>query len=176
LLGYSGAIELLAGDVDAAERCFRSGLETLEQLGERTNARVIGARLAQVLAQTGRADEAERLAQLTKEDAPPTDLIAQVLWRTALALARSSQGRHSDAEALAREAVSVAGESDWLNLHGDTLMCLADVLLAAGREDGAAVALQAAELYEAKGNVVSAAVAQAAATISPAPAPAERAG
>ena len=59
---------------------------------------------------------------------------------------------------LAREAVAFAAASDFLDSHGDALVSLAEVLRQAARPQEAAAALEeAAQLYEQKGNVVSAA-------------------
>jgi hypothetical protein len=62
------------------------------------------------------------------------------------------------AVARAREAVDLAETTDGLSLHGDALMDLAGVFSVSGRTSEAISALEAAlELYERKGNVVSAA-------------------
>jgi tetratricopeptide (TPR) repeat protein len=67
-----------------------------------------------------------------------------------------------EAEALAREAVRIAAESDFIVWRVDTLMDLAEVLRAAGRVEEAIPPLQdALALYEAKGDVVSSAKARA---------------
>jgi len=53
--------------------------------------------------------------------------------------------------------VGLGEPTDWLNLRGDTLMDLAEVLRLAGRADEAASAVEdALRLYEQKGTVVSA--------------------
>jgi hypothetical protein len=58
---------------------------------------------------------------------------------------------------VAREAVALAGTTDALNLHGDALMALAEVLRIVGRSDQATeAAQQALDCYARKGNVVSA--------------------
>ena len=52
-------------------------------------------------------------------------------------------------------AVALASETDFLVLHGDALMDLAEVLLTAGREaESVPVVQEALQLYEQKGNVV----------------------
>jgi tetratricopeptide (TPR) repeat protein len=173
--GYVGTIELLAGDLVTAEGLFRSALEALEPLGERPNRRNIAARLAEVLAQLGRVDEAEHLAQLSRETAPPDDVATQVRWRIALATALARRTEHAGAEQLAREAISVAEETDWLNMRGDAQMCLAEILAAAGKDLEARVAAHdAARLYEAKGNLVSADRARAAGGLTAAASGADR--
>jgi len=68
-----------------------------------------------------------------------------------------------EAEHLAREAVLLAGRSDFLDGNADAFLDLADVLRLGGRRDEAtAAAGEALELYERKGNVVGAARARAA--------------
>jgi hypothetical protein len=69
-----------------------------------------------------------------------------------------------EAELLAREAVARAAPTDYVNLHGDALARLAEVLQAAGSADEAAqVAAAAAGRYASKGNLVAAARVEAAA-------------
>ena len=66
-------------------------------------------------------------------------------------------GRLAEGEQIAREAVALAQDTDDINLHGDALMALAEVLQLAGRPDEAAPFIdQALRLYEQKGNLVSA--------------------
>jgi class 3 adenylate cyclase/tetratricopeptide (TPR) repeat protein len=164
LQGYVGTIELLAGDPVAAEALFRSALEALEPLGEQLNMRSTAARLAEVLGQLGREEEAEHFAELSRATAPRDDLVTQVRWRAALATVLARRGEHAGAEELAGEALSLAEETDWLNMRGDAQICLAGVLAAAGKEEEARVAAQAAaRLYKTKGNLVSAVRAEAAA-------------
>jgi hypothetical protein len=67
------------------------------------------------------------------------------------------RGELAAAEALAREAVTLADETDFTVLRGDAFMDLADVLRTARREtESRPFAEQALELYEQKGNVVAA--------------------
>jgi tetratricopeptide (TPR) repeat protein len=174
--GYVATVELLAGDLVAAESLFSSAFETLQPLGERPNVRLIAARLADVLAQLDRPDEAERLVRLSRDTAPPDDVGAQVRWRIALASVLARRAEYAEAEALAVKAVAIADQTDWLNMRGDAQICLATTLAAAGKADESrAAASAAAALYEAKGNLVSAHRAQAAAGLTTAVAAADRA-
>ena len=68
------------------------------------------------------------------------------------------QGRAEAAAALAREAVALAERTDFPTVRADALLDLAAVLDGAAAE---AAARQALALYEAKGDVVSAARARA---------------
>jgi tetratricopeptide (TPR) repeat protein len=73
----------------------------------------------------------------------------------AKALARL--GRFEEAERLAREAVAILADTDYVNAHADTVADLGEVLLHAGRPSDAVTAVrEAIHLYELKGNVASA--------------------
>jgi tetratricopeptide (TPR) repeat protein len=161
LQGYAATIELLAGDLVAAEGLFRSALDTLEPLGERPNVRSIAARLGDVLVQLDRPDEAEELIHLSRDSAPADDVLTHVRWRVAHANLLAHRGDHAGAERLSREAIAIVDRTDWPSMRGDVRMCLAATLAAAGRlEESRSTARSAAELYEAKGNLVSARRAQ----------------
>jgi tetratricopeptide (TPR) repeat protein len=85
----------------------------------------------------------------------------QIMWRIARSRALAGLGQLDEAARIAREAVTLAGTTDALNLHGDALMALAKVLRAAGRPDhAAAAAQQALDRYARKGNLVSARTAE----------------
>ena len=81
-----------------------------------------------------------------------------MLWRQVRAQVLARRGEHAEAEQLAREAVSLAEETDMLNFHGNALADLAEVYALAGRTEEAREQLeQALVLYERKGNLVAAA-------------------
>jgi tetratricopeptide (TPR) repeat protein len=143
-------VELLAGDPGAAERYLRQGYEQLEQMGETSNSADLAAILAQALHAQGELEEALRFSEISERAAAPGDLSPQVQWRAARAKVLAD-------ERLAREAVALAEESDFLVLRADTLVDLAEVLRQAERPADAAAAVQEAlRLYEHKGNLVSA--------------------
>ena len=153
----SGYVERLAGDADASERELRVGYGILEQMGEKGYLSTIAAELAQALCELGRYDESERFTHVSEELGPLDDLATQVEWRGTRAKVLARRGDHERAVALADEAVALASETDYLNLQGDILMDLAEVLSLGGRLDEAAShSREALEIYERKGNVVSA--------------------
>ena len=78
----------------------------------------------------------------------PDDLSAGVQWRGVRAKLLARRGDDEAAEALAREAVALAEETDFPVLRADALLVLAEV---AG--EGRAEAIR---LYEEKGNVAAA--------------------
>ena len=80
--------------------------------------------------------------------------MTQALWRQVKALVEASRGEHAQAEQLSREAVSLGEQTDGLNLQGDALCDLAEVLHAAERTEEAVETLgQALDRYERKKNL-----------------------
>jgi class 3 adenylate cyclase/tetratricopeptide (TPR) repeat protein len=158
---FVGPIELLAGDLPAAERGLRQGYETLESLGETGVLSTTAANLSRAIVLQGRYEEAEHFANVSRRAALRDDLYSQVVWRGTSARVLLHRGELAAAEAVARNAVELATASDFLNLRGESLLDLAEVLRAAGREAASATATtEALGLFEAKGCTVLAARAQ----------------
>jgi ATP/maltotriose-dependent transcriptional regulator MalT len=114
----TGRIELMAGDLEAAEQQLLWGYERLEQIGETEVRSTMAAVLAQVLYEQGRDDEAERFALTSDELAAADDVYSQLLWRAALAKVRARRDGAEDARPLAEEAVRLAASTDSLSFHG----------------------------------------------------------
>jgi class 3 adenylate cyclase len=160
-----------AGEPAAAERQLRQGIRVLERQGESGMRSNMTVDLAHVLHRLGRPEEALRVALAGRAIAAHDDLFTQVRWRGAAARSLALQGRVAEAERLAAEAVGLAEPTDMLTMRGDALLDQAAVAAAAGRpEDAARAALAALDLYRAKGNRAGAALAEAAAQPSVAPA------
>jgi class 3 adenylate cyclase/tetratricopeptide (TPR) repeat protein len=152
-----GFIETLAGDHAAAEREFRVGYANAIELGDRGFQSTVAAELAHALVAQGKLDEAEAFTKESEETGAEDDLATQVMWRTAQARILAARERAPEAELLAREGVTLAEETDDLNMRGDTFVDLGEVLRIAGGEKGAADAFgRALQLYDAKGNLVGA--------------------
>jgi tetratricopeptide (TPR) repeat protein len=159
---YIGWAELTGGDPAEAEGPLREGVAALEAAGEKgwlgTNAAV----LAEVLWRQGKAEQAERYALLSDRVAAPDDQASQWQWRVARAKVLADRGQLSDAETLAREAVSFVEGTDYVKSRGDARMSLTYVLRKAGRSGEATTVLrEALELYELKGDIADAAKARA---------------
>ena len=147
-------IAALAGDHAAAVGHLRRYCDLLERRGNRASLSTYAPQLGRSLCALGRYDEAEPLAQLGRELGGEQDLATQMLWRQVQARVHAHRGEHAEAERLAREAVAIAERTDALNLQGDALCDLAEVLAAAGRPGEATAALeQALERYERKKNL-----------------------
>jgi tetratricopeptide (TPR) repeat protein len=158
----SAPVEVLARDYEAAERELRRDLADLDLIGETYLRSTVAGLLARVLALTGHGDEAEAIALDVQRMAADDDADAQVLWRSALALRRSEQGRPDEALVLVDEAVELSRAGSDPHRAAQSLTDRATVRAAAGRLDEASADLAAAlEIHRAKGNVVETAAVEA---------------
>jgi predicted ATPase len=154
---YAGMVELIAGDDAAAERALRLGYDRLEQMGERSYLSTTAAYLSRPLYKLARYEEALELTRLSEAAASADDLASHILWRCTRAKVLARRGEAEAAQRLGADAVALAGKTDLINTHADALVDLAEVLLVLEQPAEAASALdEALELYEAKGNIVSA--------------------
>jgi ATP/maltotriose-dependent transcriptional regulator MalT len=161
-------VELLAGDLPAAERELRSDCEFLVKAGETYVLSTVAAVFARVQREQGLDDEALALSKTAQDAAADDDVDAQVQWRTVRAPILARRGEHAEAELLARAALALAQGAEvpllLAEAHGD----LAQVLVATGRAaEASAEYAKAAEVWARKGDGVSAARALAAAAALP---------
>ncbi|MET0770399.1 MAG: AAA family ATPase, partial [Solirubrobacteraceae bacterium] len=167
---HDASVELLAGRADEAEARLRPGFEALGRMGERNVYATTAALLAEAVYAQQRPADAAALCAESERCAAPEDVVTQAMWRGVRAKLLAADGEFAAAEALAEEAVTLIAASDLLNDHGDVLLARAEVLRLAGRDaDAGRIREQAVELYERKGNLVSAARARSWPTV-PAPA------
>jgi class 3 adenylate cyclase/tetratricopeptide (TPR) repeat protein len=148
-------VEMLAGDLPAAEEVLRNGYAQLEEMGG-TGPRVnVATLLARVRLQRNRNDDAEELTRTCERLAAPEQADAQIKWRSIRAIAVARRGEHNEAEQLSREAVYLAGKTDQLDSRAEAHVDLAEVLLLGGRGREAAHELERAiALFQEKGNEV----------------------
>ena len=163
----SGPVELLAGDAVAAEAELRKDYDALDAMGERNYISSIAGLLAEALYRQGRMAEAAEQAAFCEAVAAPSDVFSQHLWRGVRGKLLAGEGAHDQGVKLAASGVERTRTSDDIEGQGNASLFLAEAQAAAGRDDDAArSAAEARALFEAKGNVVSAA--RAAAFASPA--------
>jgi tetratricopeptide (TPR) repeat protein len=156
-----GGAHVLAGELESAEAVFRESCATLERVGDKPGLASVAAELAAVLDLQGRLDEADSWSRFAKEHAPAGDKIAQVLWRRVAGRVRTRKGLVAEGEALVLEALELAETTDALSHRGAVLLDLASVLSSANRREEAASRVhQALQLFEAKGNLAAAGLAQ----------------
>jgi class 3 adenylate cyclase/tetratricopeptide (TPR) repeat protein len=161
-------VEMLAGELESAERQLRDGYDLLVELGEKYLRSTLGGLLAQTLYELGRYDEVEPLGLEAKELATEDDVDTQALWRCVQAKLLARQGAFAEGEALVREAITILEPTDAVLLQFGAQLDLAEVLRLAGRADAAqdafAQALVLAELKQSPIMVTAARMLQAAAT------------
>jgi class 3 adenylate cyclase/tetratricopeptide (TPR) repeat protein len=156
-MGSSAFVELLAGKPAAAVEFGEEAFRLLGELGEKGAQSVAAGNLAQALYALDRLDEADAWACRAAELGASDDAEIEMLWRQVRAKVLAERSEQEEAERLAREAVAIGEDTDWLNWQADAHADLAEVLTLADRPQEAAGALeQALARYERKGNVVMA--------------------
>ncbi len=146
----SGPVELAAGDPAAAEAELRFGIQVASEGRHEHALADFSALLAATLLAQRRNDEAAEFVELSRRTAGPSDVAANVVWR-------SAQARLANDCALALEAVDLAAGTDALNLQADAHATLAEVYELAGRPVDAATERDVAlALYVTKGNTAAA--------------------
>jgi class 3 adenylate cyclase/tetratricopeptide (TPR) repeat protein len=152
-----GRVELLVGDLESAERELMAARDDLISRGEVFLLTTVDADLANALFDLGRYGEAKVFAESARDHCPHEDLLGQAGWRTALARVWAQQGQFEEAEILAREAVHVVSDTDFVLEQAMANRALAEVLAGAGRrKDAVAAAREALELFRRKGIVETA--------------------
>jgi DNA-binding SARP family transcriptional activator len=159
---HAGLVLLLTGQPDRAAGALRAGMTSLTEMGDRGGLATTTAMLAQAEYALERLDEADELCRRTAETAAPDDIVTQVIWRGVLAKVLARRGDPHEAETLAREAIRLVEGTDLITHHADALLDLGDVLRIAERSHEVFdVVMTGLRLYEAKGNAIGAARAQA---------------
>jgi class 3 adenylate cyclase/tetratricopeptide (TPR) repeat protein len=147
----AGAVEMYAGDAEAAERQWRQGYEALERIGEKAYLSTSAAFLAHALARQGRYEEAEPLAMISEAAADPHDIASQLQWRSARALVKAHADDLEEALRLADDAVLLGEPTSYVDTLAETLVIRAEIRRRAGRPQEAADDLRRAiELAEHK--------------------------
>jgi class 3 adenylate cyclase len=148
-------VEMLAEELDLAERRLRSSYEQLDQMGEKFLLSTVAGLLAQTLYSLGRHGEIDELAVRTQELASEDDLEAQALWRCVRSKVLALQGAYGQAETLVREALSLLEATDASILQYGALLDLAEVQRLAGNGAELQATLRTArEVAERKGSPV----------------------
>jgi hypothetical protein len=150
--------ETLAGDAAAAERAVRDAEALISESDSRWYLSFIYVDLAHaILAQERLPEAAEAVARIETMSAP-CDAEWVIKRHTARALLAAQVGDPERGLPDARAAVAVADATGLVICRANAHRTLAELLLASGRTDGAAVAAQLAlSLDEAKGNAAAAA-------------------
>ncbi len=149
-------VEMLAGEVGAAEEALRRSYDALVARGETYLRSTVAGLLAQTLFERGAPlDEVEELGAQSQELADEDDVDSQAVWRRVRGRVLEQRGEHGAAEEIIRAALALLESTDATLFQLQAQLDLGDVLAGAGRNDDARVAYEAArELAERKGGVV----------------------
>jgi ATP/maltotriose-dependent transcriptional regulator MalT len=152
-----GLIELLAGDLEVAEKKLRHAYERTTRAGGTGPAASLAALLARTHLEQGRDDDALAMAKACRKMSSKAQLDMRLKPRSVRAVVLARNGRLGAAERLARWVVAVAESSEQIDTQVDARYALARVLAMAGRLPQAREAAEEAlERCRAKGNKVSA--------------------
>jgi DNA-binding SARP family transcriptional activator len=145
-----GVAELAAGEPARAIDLLRWSCLTLDRLGTGDGKwpdflATVAPLTAQTLLALGQLEEVERYAFWGRDVAEAEDLDAQARWRFAISGLRTQQGRHDEAVALARDAVSLLAKRQFAASLAIAHRTLAIALRAAGEESQALAAAREAQ-------------------------------
>ncbi len=145
-------VESANGCTEEAAQIARASLHELLLLGEHPWAATRAAHLAALELDLGNHDAAVAAIAVAQQHALPHDKVMELLNPAVEARILARQGDHAKAQRLARAAVAAGQETDAVLDRAQTLMALAEVLVAADEVDDAATAVREAErLLQAKG-------------------------
>jgi len=143
-----GEVELLAGDLDAADRHIRFAFETLVDVGSLALAGLHAARLARLAAEQRRLRLAAEHLDFARRHSDRQDrdgVVELALAEGAVALA---QDRRDDAETHVEHAAAIVTGTEHVSYRAETLALRAAL--------ASVEPIEAIALYEEKGNVAAA--------------------
>jgi class 3 adenylate cyclase/tetratricopeptide (TPR) repeat protein len=150
-IGQPAAVsELLRRDPIAAERILREADDILGAAGESGYRSTVCALLGLAVIQQERSEEAEELADLSRELGDEDDVITQIYWRVTKARVLAGRGEVDEARRLAREVLALTDDYD--NFDGP--LATVEVAGCLETEEARAALERALAGAEAKRNVV----------------------
>jgi class 3 adenylate cyclase/predicted ATPase len=158
----SARVEVRAGNLEAAIAELRRDYADLESMGETYFRSTIAGLLGRALEMNGAIDEADAYAIRARKLADEEDAWSQVLWRITQAAVLARRGSRDEAARLASDAVDIANATADPVLAADALREAGLILGVGEHGPGADMLRRALALYEAKGDVTSAAAARSA--------------
>ncbi|MDX6539367.1 MAG: hypothetical protein QOI71_977, partial [Gaiellales bacterium] len=155
-------VETLADEPQAVERTARAAMKHSAEIGDNWYYVLASIELARAVCDQGRWDECLRILDTSEQNPTVPDFETLVKRPATRALALAHLGKLDEAEPLARVALGCATGTDFVGLHANALLDLAEVLHIAGRPDEATPLVgEAIALFDLKGNRASAAKARA---------------
>jgi tetratricopeptide (TPR) repeat protein len=148
LLGF---VELFGGDLEAADKHFRTACTSIERDGRTQVLATRAGELAWVLHALERYDDAESWTRLAEESSGKDDLDAALAWQPVTGLLQARRGDPQAAELRLRELIDVT-PADAVYRRVCLFLALAEIL---DGDDAQAAVAAAASLNERKGSVVA---------------------
>jgi class 3 adenylate cyclase/tetratricopeptide (TPR) repeat protein len=149
---YFWELDEFAGNYAAAAEQLRDFCDYLSEQGRWALLSGYLSMRGRMLCEVGRYDEAEQLAAQGRDLGHEHNAVTQSAWRRVAALVAAHRAEHTEAERLAREALTYSQQTDSPRLQGNAYYDLGEVLQAAGRREEAAAAWhEALDRYERKG-------------------------
>jgi tetratricopeptide (TPR) repeat protein len=146
---------LLLGRYEATERIARDGSEQLREMGEHGYLATSLIYLAEAIVSQDRPDEAEAILEQAEEIAGEDDAVTMIGIRRLRAEILRRQGRLTESERFAREAVAFGDPTDYLYERAKSQQVLGETLVAQGeRAEGLEHLRAALLLFERKGVLV----------------------
>jgi predicted negative regulator of RcsB-dependent stress response len=151
----SAQIEILAGDLAAAEAALRNDYEALETMGERYLLSSVAGLLARVLYEQGRFDEAHELSRTVENLSSAEDIDAQALWRGVRGKVLARRGESEQATRLIEEMLVLRRQAESPDLEAEALADLAEVQRLGGDAGWQGTLAAAVAGYQRKGDLAS---------------------
>jgi DNA-binding SARP family transcriptional activator/tetratricopeptide (TPR) repeat protein len=152
LAPLAATVERLAGRTNDAVLILQASYDALATEGDRTFVSTRAGQLAEVLLDLARVEEAAEYLDVAEQQAAPSDVLVQFLWRSGKARLLARGERREEAATLAREAVAISSLTDALIDRAWTHAALAEVLAAGGAlAEAKREAAEAARLLDEKG-------------------------
>jgi class 3 adenylate cyclase/tetratricopeptide (TPR) repeat protein len=146
---------LLLGRYVETERIARDGSEQLREMGEHGYLATSLIYLAEAIVSQDRPDEAEAILEQAEEIAGEDDAVTMIGIRRLRAEILRRQGRLTESERFAREAVAFGDPTDYLYERAKSQQVLGETLVAQGeRAEGLEHLRAALLLFERKGVLV----------------------
>jgi hypothetical protein len=145
----AGVVEMIAGDLAAAEAKLEKSCEELRAMRERGYLSSILPALAEAKYALGRLSEAHQLTEEAEALAEADDLDAQTRWRAARAKVLARRGQFTAARQLTAEAEALIAPTTYAELQAEVQVAKAEVAKLAGAPAEAAASLRKAlRIYE----------------------------
>jgi class 3 adenylate cyclase/tetratricopeptide (TPR) repeat protein len=159
-------VEILGGDLAAAETELRWACSVCERHGEQAVLPTLLGVLADVVYSSGDLEEADRLAERVARMSAEDDVLSQTKWRTVRAKIAARRGDAS-ASALADEAIDLVTATEYLDWRALAHLDRACVLAYLGRPGAEQDLRRAEELFARKGMTAAIEYARAVAAAEP---------